>query len=352
MKPYISFIVPVYKAEKTLEKCVKSILSQNIEECEIILVDDGSPDRSGEICDEIAENCANVKVIHKMNGGQGAARNEGAKKASGEWLMFIDDDDWLDEDMYLTCKEYLQDDVDILIFGRKDVFASHIKYYNIHLQDGIYVFDNEKKLKELQLSCLNYYYPCELPLYKIWTVTPWGKFIRRKFWENNDLAFVEAYSEDRPCLLKAYGFAKKVIYVDQPFYNFRFHQSTSRKYLERAADKHRLSLETIHKYVEEYKSDDIDFSRTLYQTDIAYITIYIIQDWCNKNNPYKYTERKKAFFSEINKFPFCNIPFNLDCSMLPPRRRIMAFFIKHRIFCMLNFLCRANDVYNKIVSHF
>lgn len=99
--PKISVIVPVYNAENYLHRCVDSILAQTFTDFELWLVDDGSPDRSGEICDEYARKDRRVKVAHKENGGVSSARNVGLECASGEWICFVDSDDYVDPD-YLT----------------------------------------------------------------------------------------------------------------------------------------------------------------------------------------------------------------------------------------------------------
>lgn len=88
-----SIVVPVYNIEKYIEKCIKSLLAQTYEQIEILLVDDGSPDGSGKICDAYAEKDARIRVLHKKNGGISDARNYGAKEAKGEYLFFIDGDD-------------------------------------------------------------------------------------------------------------------------------------------------------------------------------------------------------------------------------------------------------------------
>ncbi|OKL36565.1 glycosyltransferase family 2 protein [Domibacillus mangrovi] len=100
MKPKISIIVPVYKVEPYIHKCVDSILAQTFKDFELILVDDGSPDKCGEICDEYAQKDSRVHVIHKKNGGLSDARNAGLNIAKGEYIGFVDSDDWIESDMY------------------------------------------------------------------------------------------------------------------------------------------------------------------------------------------------------------------------------------------------------------
>lgn len=100
MKPLISVIVPVYKTEKYIARCINSILCQSYENIELILVDDGSPDKSGVICDDFGKRDSRVKVVHKENGGASSARNIGLQIASGEYLEFVDSDDWIEQDAF------------------------------------------------------------------------------------------------------------------------------------------------------------------------------------------------------------------------------------------------------------
>ena len=95
---YFSIIVPVYNVEKYLRECIDSILCQTFTDFELILVDDGSKDESGKICDEYAEKDNRIKVIHKENGGQSTARNCGVKESSGKYIVFLDSDDFISED--------------------------------------------------------------------------------------------------------------------------------------------------------------------------------------------------------------------------------------------------------------
>ena len=100
MNPKISIIVPVYKVEKYLHKCIDSILAQTFKDFELILVDDGSPDNCGKICDEYAKRDNRIVVVHKENGGQASARNRGIDIARGDYIGFVDSDDWIEADMY------------------------------------------------------------------------------------------------------------------------------------------------------------------------------------------------------------------------------------------------------------
>ena len=100
MNPLISVIVPIYNVEKYLARCVDSIVNQTYKNLEIILVDDGSPDRCPQMCDDYAEKDSRIKVVHKKNGGLSDARNAGMAVATGEYISFIDSDDWIETSMF------------------------------------------------------------------------------------------------------------------------------------------------------------------------------------------------------------------------------------------------------------
>lgn len=100
MEPKISVIIPVYKVEPYLRQCLDSVVNQTYKNLEILVIDDGSPDRCGEICDEYAARDSRIRVIHKQNGGLSAAWNDGLSLVTGEWLAFVDSDDWIERDYF------------------------------------------------------------------------------------------------------------------------------------------------------------------------------------------------------------------------------------------------------------
>lgn len=129
----ISVIIPVYKAEKYIERCIFSILRQTYQNIEVILVDDGSPDKSGEICDMWALKDKRIKVIHQKNAGAGAARNAGLRVAKGEYIGFVDSDDWIEPQMYevmYNAIEKYSADVGMCNISSRTEFSMHESYDN------------------------------------------------------------------------------------------------------------------------------------------------------------------------------------------------------------------------------
>lgn len=122
MNPKISVIVPVYNVEKFLRRCIDSILAQTFTDFELLLIDDGSKDKSGEICDEYAAKDARIRVFHKQNGGVSSARNLGIDKAQGEWVYFVDSDDWIEIETLSIVQSIDMRKIGIIKFGYYEDF--------------------------------------------------------------------------------------------------------------------------------------------------------------------------------------------------------------------------------------
>lgn len=163
--PKISVIVPVYNVEKYLRRCVDSILAQTFTDFELLLIDDGSTDKSGEICDEYGQMDGRVRVFHQENGGVSKARNVGLDHAEGEWVTFIDSDDYI-SDSYFACISKATEDLVILQckhFVDDEIFSN--EQFKI-MPQKCYGEENVKN------------FICQHMLYQI-MLTPWGKMFKK-----------------------------------------------------------------------------------------------------------------------------------------------------------------------------
>ena len=135
-----SVIVPIYKVEKYLKKCIDSILEQSFKDFELILVDDGSPDNCPQICDEYAKTDSRIKVVHKKNGGLVSARNVGIQTAIGDYICYVDGDDWIHEDTLKNLyNEAIKDcSPDMVVFGIVKLYSNKKEEIFTDLEDGLY----------------------------------------------------------------------------------------------------------------------------------------------------------------------------------------------------------------------
>ena len=139
--PKVSIIVPVYKVEKYISRCIESILNQSYTDWELILIDDGSPDKSGEICDQYAAKDNRIRVFHKINSGVGETRNLGIKKAEGEWLLFIDSDDFVNSQYVSSFFNHAVDNSILVIQGLNNISEIGTVISRIEFDPGDYEGD-------------------------------------------------------------------------------------------------------------------------------------------------------------------------------------------------------------------
>lgn len=179
IRPLVSVIVPIYNVEKYLNKCIDSILNQTLKNIEIILVNDGSTDKCGEIIDEYAQNDKRVRVIHKENGGQSSARNMGLDIAKGRYIGFIDSDDSIHLDMYENLyNAIVSSNADICVCGRESYSEESDSYYKIELID---------ELIDLNQYSLGYY--VSKKLFYRHTVSGCNKIYRKDIIDKNNIRF-------------------------------------------------------------------------------------------------------------------------------------------------------------------
>lgn len=209
--PKISVIVPVYKVEQYLHRCVDSILAQTFTDFELLLINDGSPDNCGAICDEYAAKDARVRVFHKENGGVSSARNLGLDNAKGEWVAFVDSDDWV-ETQFLEC--FLEDrNFDMVIQSYK---IHSKKAETVFLTHGCYI-NNEistlmSHLEESRFSPIRHL---------------WNKCFRNKIISQSRLRFNESIhlGEDYLFIIEYLYFCEKVVCISECNYNYVIYQS-------------------------------------------------------------------------------------------------------------------------------
>ena len=205
----ISIIVPVYNAKKYLEQCIDSILSQSFSNFELLLIDDGSTDISGKICDEYATKDSRVRIFHKNNGGVSSARNIGLNNAKGEWILFLDADDWLENNALSIIINSISDGVSLLQFNAYVVNSSNKRLHNNG--DGPCFFSNLKS-----------YYRYSRP-------ELWNYCFKNEIISKLNLKFNESlnYAEDQVFVYTYLNYSDiKVKYIPASLYNYRI-SSTS-----------------------------------------------------------------------------------------------------------------------------
>lgn len=212
-RPKVSIILPVYNVAPYLRQSLDSIIAQTLSDIEIICVDDGSTDESGQILDEYKEKDERIKVIHKKNAGTGAARNDGLKIATGECIGFVDPDDWILPNMYERLYNLLQDKgLDIVMFT-PDVYNDKTGKHEgfLYFQDSNFPkFLDDKVFNKDDISPFSY------------PMCVWNKLYRKRLFDENNIEFAEGLDfEDHKVIFKSLFTAKRIYFIREKLYVYR-----------------------------------------------------------------------------------------------------------------------------------
>lgn len=261
----VSVIVPVYNVEEYLPKCIESILNQTHKNLELILVDDGSPDKCPEICDEYAKKDKRVKVIHKKNAGVSAARNDGIDSATGDFIAFVDSDDWIEPEMYeKLLQKQQEDDYDVVFCGfnmvidgvtysvyedSKAQFTSSKDITYLLRHENLKLIDKQKYVTSNNINCFTVRF-----LYK--------KEIFDKIHFNEKLN----YMEDVKILTEIFlNENLKVSYIDDSMYNYLIRKtSLSHGALSNMLSKSKNFLDAFGKLVKNTEYEKLLYAEEFY----------------------------------------------------------------------------------------
>ncbi|MBT2736739.1 glycosyltransferase [Bacillus sp. ISL-7] len=259
MLPKISVVIPVYNVENYLHRCVDSVLNQTFQDFEIILIDDGSKDHSGKICDEYAQKDKRIKVFHKKNARVSAARNDGIKMAKGKFISFIDSDDWIEPEMYqemINRAEKLNLDFIMCDYKKRSNDYEDIRTQPI--RGGYY---SKHDIKNELFQCLIMFESIEYPP----TISNWVCLFNLEFLKKNTLYYDEDihYDEDSIFGSKIMYHATNFYYLkDHHFYNYFYNpNSTTNTYNEKKWNSFLKINERLVKYFG--NTIEYDFSRQI-----------------------------------------------------------------------------------------
>ena len=273
----ISVIVPVYKVEKYLPRCVDSIINQTYKNLEIILVDDGSPDNCGKICDEYAKKDSRIKVIHKENGGQASARNMALDIAKGEYIGFVDSDDYIKDDMYEELYFRLKNSKsDIACCGRFNVFEDNTENEQFTLSEPL-VMDGETAIRRTLMWDAMDSSPCD-------------KLYKRSIFESIRYP-AGKINEDTAIAFKLIEKADKIIHIGKPKYYYFHHKNStttnrfSAKNLDLFYISDKIYEELMPKYP--YMAKSIKY---FYLHNIGYLYLKIINE-----------DMEQGFYTDLKK---------------------------------------------------
>ena len=328
MDDLISIIVPVYNVEKYLRKCIESIINQTYENLEIILIDDGSTDGSSKICDEFLKKDNRIIVEHTSNKGVSSARNRGIEIAKGNWIAFVDSDDWIEpqfcEDLYKNA--LLDNNIGLVCSGYKRVYKDKEEIINCTKEKIIY---NARQFLIKLLNVQNGYGFCHMKLIK--------KSCIGNLRFNRDVTV----GEDALFNMQITKNIKKVMILGEPLYNYRFNESSVvRKYDNNYANKYLYAMEETKNYLNtEYKKDK-EILKNFYNY-VSYHILLIAVNYCfNKKNKKDILQQIKLLKNICNIKLFKSAINNATYTDLSCTRKITLFTLKYHLYFFTALICR------------
>lgn len=315
-----SIVVPIYNVEKYIGELIESLQKQTLHEIEIILVDDGSPDKSGEICDKYAEGDERITVIHKKNGGVSAARNDGLAIAKGEYIMFCDSDDWLPLDaLQKLYEEGKKVDADIVV---GEVYQSEkgknrlAKFYsnNFVCKDHAFI----RKL--IQADFYKTYCPMPHPVGPAFGYGgPWNKAVKLSLIKDNDIKFdvrVKGIFDDIIYTAYILANAKIVSYIQDPVYYYRIiPNSITRTYKANALEINNVIFNSWKEFIDKYGKDgyfDKPYYAVVIRRFVEILPVYFLSD----KNPKSFWKRMKEMNQVMNAPEYQKAIMGVDSSKL------------------------------------
>lgn len=338
----VSFIIPVFNGEDYIERCLNSILAQKDLTSEIIVIDDGSVDGT---CKKLEEYCGkfnNIIFEKQEHLGASVARNRGLDLAKGNWICFIDSDDYIEETIFESLRDCLNEDIDIIFAdysyikkGGKKVFSSDRYTERISALD-------EKTLNSYFRATMNRNYNPGSPQ----VITPWAKLYKREFIEKNHLRFTPGIRKSQDVLFnfEVFCYAKNAVYVKELFYNYIYNpKSLCNKYIPGVLndyDSQEKKMESILKKNGIFENFARDFSFRC----IANLLYSVRLDYSHKSNPKKYSERREEFLEALNNENVKNSLENLYLKDYRLYEKAALFFIKIKSFFGINLFFKLYDL--------
>ena len=325
----LSVVVPVYNVEKYIDRCLDSIMNQTYQNLEIILVDDGSKDNSGCICDEYAKKDKRIKVVHKTNGGLSSARNAGLKAATGKYVGFIDSDDDIDLTMYEKMVNMIQKyEVDFVMADYMRIFNDGSTFdKTINIDEGLY---DKSKIEEDIYPQLIMRGDIEYgPLLSVWHC-----LYRTEFLITNNIYFDEKvrWSEDN-IFSSFVGYMANSFYYMKNQYLYHYYEnavSITTSYKKGAWDVYMTMNKHLHDYFD--KITDYDFSMQL-----KYHTIYYACVCINQATTLKFNDSYNEIKSVLNSKELCIAFQNVLFTNISTKMKLQLFIMKHRLSLMFTF---------------
>ncbi len=329
MNAKISVVVPVYKIEEVLlRRCLQSLCNQTCADAEFIIVDDGSPDNCGAICDEYSIKDSRMHTIHTENKGVSNARNVGIANSSAEYILFVDGDDFVEDDLCENCLNAMEEsDVDILFF-------MHVTTRNPDLivpETNKVIHLSHEEIEKIRISVIAQ----SDPFAGYWVGPPWGKVFRRSVIDKYNLEYVVGLrkSQDRVFVLDYLFKANTAALYSYCGYHYVSNeQSICHRYNKNIVSILEKAQEEFKLRVQQERAHTKDYQAALNTMNLIFLSEYLTLNYANKDNPEGLNNRVGALREVVKKEEYVNALRYGKMDNIGRKKRIMLYLLRFRLY--------------------
>ena len=334
----VSVIVPVYKVEQYLSNCIDHLTNQTLADIEIILVDDGSPDQCPVICDEYAAKDSRIKVIHKKNGGVSAARNDGLKQATGEYVIFCDSDDWMeDTGLQLLYDAASKNHADIVIGDVYLAYNDSSKNRYVKFYKDEFITEDPAYIAELIKADIYRTY-CPNPPEEGCAFGyggPWNKLVKRSLLIENRIEFdlrLKGIFDDILYTAHILSKAKKIQYIQKPVYYYRqIEGSLTHSYKPNVKEINEAIFTAWEELFNQFE-DPTQFYQAYYACVLRRTEEAIKLYYNNPQNPKIVKERIKEYSELVNQEPYVTAFRKVNIHKISKKQKLILLCSKVRFY--------------------
>lgn len=335
----ISIVLPVYNVERVLARCLESVLGQSLKDIEVIAIDDGSPDLCGEILDDYAKRDNRIRVLHKENSGVSAARNDGLKHASGEYVFFCDPDDWIEcQGLEMMYKEALRHDADVVC---SDFFEdADFRSIECRLFPRSFATDDKHTIATMQCAIASGQSPLfsspEFSRVCTFGGASWHHLIRRELIVDHDLRFDSHFDgmlEDGVFVLHVFEYALMVAYLHVPTYHYCISSSSATHgYVPNFEGRFNRAIEGLSSFCDQFNKGEL-FEQAIFMRQVYFISKACEIFYLHPNNRMNPRDRFRDFKRFVKSDSYRAAICKVDSKLFGRKQtRVKIFLLKKKLY--------------------
>lgn len=342
----VSIVIPVYNEEKYIANCIESVIGQTYRNIEIIIVNDGSTDQTYSICKEIAEQDIRINLIDIENSGVSTARNIGIENSTGDYITFVDSDDWIEPNMIeLAVNKIQSENADVCMWSYFKNFVDKELSLPL-LYDDDKIFINDKDL--LFFKSINSSYKQSPKMHSVSAGTTWCKLYRKSLLVEHNIRFnpILTRAQDTVFSMNAFYHANKIVYFNKSLYHYRVTNtqiSSGNRYIEDTITPFNELLREFRLFSDKV-NDNEEFRSVFYKRTISVLLWHLNHKYFHKNYNTSIFIKRKKVLELINTEPYLSALKSVNLKQLPRKKKLLTMLFRKRLIITFYYIVKVNEL--------